>query len=359
MTTVPDRLRAIAAALAGGDAAALAPDAIETAIVQGVAPLVAAAAPALDAASRARLLDHVRASTIHGAALDEELRRLLPALARNGRAPLVIKGAHLAHTVYASPSLRPRGDTDLLILPGHRDEVIAALRAAGYSPAPLTSGTLILGQFLYQRMLGPGVVHYVDVHWRAAAPLVFGEAVDLTSMMAASVPIPGLGPAARGPAPHDALALACIHVVAHHWPDASLRWLNDLRLLSGALDDDGRARFAGAACAGRYREVAICALDRVRALFPSPALDAALGALGRTPAADEPSAALTRPCRRPHQDFLLDLKVAGWRRGPTLVREHLLPPPSYMRMAFAGTPLPLAYATRLVRAVGRLYRRGS
>lgn len=357
MTPGRDGVRALAEAIAGprADQVRLPSAAIDLAIDEGVAPLLAAspAAAALEAPARARLLDHVRASTIHDAALDDEVRRLLPALAAEGFAPLVIKGAHLAHTLYAASHLRPRGDTDLLIASDERDGVARTLAAAGYAPAPLTTGSLILGQFLFRKPLAPGLVHDVDVHWRAAAPLVFGDAFEWTAVAAASAPIAALGPAARGPAPHDALALACVHVVSHHWPGASLRWLYDLRLLAARLDDESRAAFARHAARGRYCAVAACALSGAREIFPAPALDLAIAALGSAGAGDEPSAALTRPDRTPFADYLLDLRVAGWRRGARLTREHLFPPPAYMRMAFAGRPLPIAYAARFVRALRR------
>ena len=344
---------AAAAAVLNGDATAMTAAVVDAAIAEGVAPLVAAsgALDGLDATSRARLLAHVHGSVIHDAALDDELRRLLPRLHTGDRPPVLIKGAHLAHAIYASPHLRPRDDSDVLIAPSQRAAVVAALGAAGYRPAALTSGSLILGQFLYEKTLGPGLVHYVDVHWRAAAPLVFAEAFDEAAIAAAGLPIPALGPSAVGPAPHDALALACVHVVAHHWPDASLRWWYDMRLLAGRLDADGRARLARSAVAGRFVAVALAALERARAVFPAPSLDEAIAVLRGAPRTREPSAALTRLRRPPLHDFFLDLRVAGWRRGATLVREHLLPPPSYMRMAFAGRPLPIAYAERLVRAV--------
>jgi hypothetical protein len=343
---------AVAAALNGEDVRLSAAD-VDTAIAESVAPLLAASAAAqsLDPASHARLLAHVHGAAAQDAALDEELRRILPRLAAGGHAPLVVKGAHLAHALYPSPHLRTRGDSDLLIAPAQRRAVAAALTDAGYAPAALTSGSVILGQFLYRRPLGPAIVHHVDVHWRAAAPLVFDEAFDSAALAARAVAIPALGPGARGPALEDALALACVHVVAHHWPDGSLRWWYDIRLLAERLGEDGRDRLAGAASAGRYVAVTIAALERTRTVFPSTALDAALDVLRRMPASREPSAALTRLRRPPLHDFLLDLRVAGWRRGATLVREHLLPPPSYMRMAFAGRPLPIAYAERLVRAV--------
>lgn len=354
--------RQVAAALNGGSdpALPLTDDAVGAAIAEGVAPLLAAspAAAALDERSRRRLLDHVRASTIHDAALDDELQRLLPAIAAAGAAPIVIKGAHLAHSLYPASHLRPRGDTDLLIAPSDRAAVTRALVASGYTPAPLTSGSLILGQFLYEKPLGSAIVHYVDVHWRAAAPLVFGDAFDARAIDIAGRPIAALGSAAHGPAAHDALALACVHLVSHHWPDGSLRWLYDLRLLAEALDDDARAAFAQGAARGRYREVASCALARAAAVFPSDAIDRAIAVLrdpsrGVEVGGGEPSAALTRVDRTPLADFLLDLRVAGWRRGPTLVREHLFPPARYMRMAFGHWPLPLAYAARLLRAVRR------
>jgi hypothetical protein len=351
-----DRLlvRDVAAALDGA-AVRLGPAAIDVAIAEGVGPLLAAspAVSSLDGVTRERLLVEARGASIHAAALDDELRRLLPALAAGGVHPIVIKGAHLAHAVYRSPALRPRTDTDLLIAPDQRERAAAALRQAGYVAPALTSGRVILGQFVLRKHLGPGVTHDVDVHWRAAAPLVFDGAFDSTVVAARGVPLPALGPAARGPSAADALALACVHVVAHHWPDASLRWWYDIRLLAAALGDEGRRRFTEAVSGGRYRAVAIAALDRARAVFPSVTLDAAIAPLRAAPPADEPSAALTRADRRGIDDFLLDLKVAGWRRGATLVREHLLPPPAYMRLAFAGRPLPIAYAERLVRAVTR------
>src|SRR5262249_28279782 len=86
LTKARDGVREVAAAIAGAGSIALPPCAVDVAIDEGVAPLLAAsdAAATLDEGSRARLLDHVRASAVHGAALDEALRRLLPALETAG-----------------------------------------------------------------------------------------------------------------------------------------------------------------------------------------------------------------------------------------------------------------------------------
>src|SRR5204862_5218767 len=111
MTALRAGVREVAAALADPrrPPSPLPAAAIDAAIDEAVGALLAASAAAgtLDSASRTRLIEHVRASTIHDAALDEELRCLLPALADAGFAPIVIKGAHLAHALYPSPHLRP------------------------------------------------------------------------------------------------------------------------------------------------------------------------------------------------------------------------------------------------------------
>jgi Uncharacterised nucleotidyltransferase len=46
---------------------------------------------------------------------EQELRRVLMRLDEHGIQPLLLKGVPLACTLYRSPTLRPREDTDLLI----------------------------------------------------------------------------------------------------------------------------------------------------------------------------------------------------------------------------------------------------
>ena len=46
---------------------------------------------------------------------EQELRRVLRRLDEHGIRPLLLKGVPHAYTLYKSPALRPRSDTDLLI----------------------------------------------------------------------------------------------------------------------------------------------------------------------------------------------------------------------------------------------------
>jgi hypothetical protein len=349
---------ALGAILDGGSADDCDPAAIVAqAIRHRVSALLARTpfAATLGATAAAALAEDVRLAVVHGALLDQELDRVLRELAARGIRPLVTKGAQLAHVIYDSPHLRPRADTDLLIHCADRRAITDALPALGYEPCAATSGTVIYGEFHFQRSLRSGVVHYLDIHWRAAAPLLFAHAFDMRALLATARPVPALSPHAHGPALHHALGLGCIHVVAHHWDTLLLIWLHDLRLLADALDDEGQRLFVEAAMAGKYCDLAYCALRTTRLYFRSAALDRLVDRLAPLADGREPSAVLTHEGRGRVDDLLLDLKGARWRERVQLLREHVFPPAAYMRAAFGEGPLALAYTRRVLRGVRRWF----
>jgi len=329
---------------------------VERAIVHRVSALLARTtwAHELHPANRDPLDVDARLAAVHSAVLDRELEALLARLAEQGIRPLVTKGAHLSHTVYAEPALRPRADTDLLITPEQKAGITDALAACGYVRSARTNGTTILGQFQVERRLRPDVAHYIDVHWRPAAPLMFDRAFDTRAVIAAGEPIHALGLHARGPSHADALALSCIHLVSHHWHQILLVWLQDIRLLAEALTDDDRQRCVERAVAGRYTVILHAALMTTRLYFESDGLDRAITCVASRLNDAEPAAALVRDHRRPADDLWLDLRLAAWHQRAQLLREHVLPPADYMRSRFAG-PIPLAYATRLLRGVKKWF----
>lgn len=329
---------------------------VERAIVHRVSALLARArwSQTLLPAEAAKLNEDARLGALHGAVLDRELERLLSALDDRGVTPLVTKGAHLAHVVYSSPALRPRADTDVLIDPASKFTTAEVLTAQGYARSPRTSGALILGQFGFERRLRSDVTHYVDVHWRPAAPLIFEGAFDLGRLSTGAAAIPALGPHARGPSLPDALALSCVHLVAHHWHEILLVWLYDIRLLADAIDEHGRRQLVERAIAGSYTVVLNAALRTARLYFESAGLDQAIAAIAPHVNEGEAAAALTRNGRRKVDDLWLDLRHAAWRQRAQLLREHVLPPPDYMRARFGG-PMPLAYAKRVLRGVRKWF----
>jgi hypothetical protein len=281
------------------------------------------------------------------AAQDRELTRVLAHLASGGISPILIKGAHLAHTIYPSSASRPRGDTDMVIAAEEEPLVAALLQNAGYSRLVHVRGTLILGQCHFDRIDGLGVVHALDVHWRLAAPLVFRHVLPAATLRASRVAIPALGPHAWGPSRPHALLIACVHLIAHHRTDPIPLWLHDIALLADGLGDDERRLFFDTAEAAGILSVCAAALDRARREFDAPALAllegrARAGAASRT----EPSARLLA-AKRPIDELWLDLRTAdGWYERLTLLREHLFPDAAYVRARAPDSWLPLAYARR-------------
>jgi len=349
---------AVAAALDGRpvDAACDPAAVVERAILHRVSALLARSewARGLPAEHAAALAEDANLSAFHGALIDDDLRALLRGLHKRGVRCLLTKGAHFSHRFYPSPLLRPRTDSDLLILPADATAVKAALEECGYSPCDRTSGSVILGQFQVQRPMAGGITHVVDVHWRPAAPLVFERTFDVAATIREGDPLPSLGPYAHGPSPRRALALACIHLVAHHWHQILLIWLLDIRLLAEALDDADGDAVIDDAVLGRYTILLDVALKTTRLYFTSAAVDRLIARLAPRICLDEPGAVLIQAGRRKVDDLMFDLRVAGWRKGAQLLREHVLPPADYMR-ARSSAPLPVAYAVRLLRGVSRWF----
>jgi len=358
--TLAGARRAVAAALAGRALPeAIDDDAlVDVAIAARVAALFAAspAAGKLRDGPAARLAEQVRHTALGLAVLDEELKRALSALGDAGVEAVVIKGAHLAHAVYRAPWMRPRADTDLLIPTQARAACERVLARLGYTGAVHVRGSLILGQFHVERPGPAGSRHALDLHWRLAAPLAAEQILPARRVLDAAQPLPGLGAAARGPALHDALALSCLHLAAHHWPSCDLLWLMDVRLLALALDARGGDAFVADACERRYRVLASAVLAAAQQELPHSSLLELIRRLDAANADDEGGTYLLDSQRTPARDLLFDVRHAGWRTGARLIGEHLFPDREYMRASFGARPLPVAYAARAWRGARRWIR---
>jgi hypothetical protein len=307
-------------------------------------PAASAAPPAI--ASRLNAL--AAANEAFSAAQDREVTRVLRHLATGGVSPILIKGAHLANTIYPSSAMRPRKDADLVIAADELVRLASLLDEAGYHRLDHVRGSLILGQCHFQRTDDLGVTHGLDAHWRIAAPLVFRDVLPAVMLRASRVPLPRLGEHAWGPSTPHALIIACVHLIAHHRADPMLIWLYDMARLADALDEGDAATFVETADAAGISAVCASALDRARQYFDGPALTSlAAQVRARSSRGVEPSARLLT-ATRPIDEAWLDFRTAaGWSERMTLIREHLWPDAAYMRATIAPRGwLPLAYARR-------------
>ena len=351
----PRELRAqVAAVLNGQDPAPGVPDdaIVRTAIAHGVGPQISVSAFARTLRGEAAALaaETGRLEVIHAALINDELRRVLAALSSAGLKTVVVKGAHLAHAVYGRPHLRARSDSDLLIAIDDRDAVEQVIKRCGYRCPVHVRGRVILGQFHMERQDRSDVTHALDLHWRVAAPLLVERLLPARAVIESARPLPELGPHALAPSLAHALAFACLHLAAHHWPDPDLLWLYDLRAIVDRMSKDDQRTFVALAPAGRFASLAAAVLGVARETFPSARLDALIASLRVDPS--EPALRLLSH-RRPFDDLRLDLRYATTAQRFQLVREHLFPGREYIRAAAPGAPLAAAYARRIATGARR------
>lgn len=289
---------------------------------------------------------------------EDALRRLVAAFRDADVKALVVKGAHLAYAVYARPDLRPRLDTDVLVRLEDRRRAEAALRAAGYDAVPTSGGSLVSYQASFSLFRAGGVVHVVDLHWRLANPQVFGDVLTFDDLDRAAEPLPSLENA-WVPSPGHAMLLAAIHQVAHHPDDDHLIWSCDLDRIARRLDDASWRRVVDEAGARRVGAVLAKGLDQASARLRTPLPDwvATDPALRSDEARSAPTAAFLEPGRRHVQTVAQDFRLLpSWSARGRFVRQHLFPPPSYMRTVYAPSshwPLPVLYLQRACRGAWR------
>jgi hypothetical protein len=294
---------------------------------------------------------------------ERALQRALARVAAGGVRALLMKGVDLAYSVYPRPDLRPRVDTDLLVAPEDRPAVTALLEQEGYCRVVQSGGDLVMYQEAFSIAVVPGVTHVIDLHWRITNPQRFGESLAFGELYAASVPRPSLGPSARGLSPVHALALACVHRIAHHYDAPRLIWLYDIHLLASALDETEWREWAALVRQRRVVSAARRGLTLAGQFWSSPVPADVLAALaagdreGDDDAFENPGS--------PHAARVWsDLRrQPDWSSRWRLASQHLFPTLSYMRTVYAPSstaPWPWLYVRRLVSGARRwLHRRPS
>jgi hypothetical protein len=340
---------------------ALLPDAIEVSRAERLHLLLADvvgrahAWPADKAVLRAGLVAETRAAAVDDMARTRELVRVVERLEVAGCAPVVFKGAALAHSHYPQPWLRARVDTDVLVSEATRAPAADVFTALGYRRAPLVSGRLVMYQEMFVREEAGGLEHVFDLHWRVTNPQATSLVLthDRLRGRATSVAVPG--GVVQAPCPADALVLACVHRAAHHQDAQDLLWLYDIHLLARGLTQPEWADATATAVASAV--TALCARglqlagERFRTRVPAFVSEA----LGQGPA-NEASAVFLRPDLTPAARLRSDLRALSRLDRARLLVEVVLPPRDYMRAAFGGGLLPWLYVRRLVRGAGKWLR---
>jgi len=279
----------------------------------------------------------------------DETVRVLDALEAAGVRPLLFKGTPLAYRCYPEPWLRPRNDTDLLIRASDEPRAARALEDLGYTRRPRPSGEHVTHQSAWTAVRS-GLHFEWDVHWKLSDPQVFADLFPYDSLASRAVAVPALGGAARTVDDVDALLVACVHRVAHHYDQPTLIFLYDVALLADRvtaasrwLELTERAKAAGIAAVTRR------GLDLARSLLNAAVPADVVRSLDRA-SPNEPTAAYLKPSLRKIDILKSDLSRLAWRGRLRLLSEHLFPPRDYMIRKYGDrprVPLPLLYAARI------------
>lgn len=344
-------------------------DCIEQAEFHGIYCLLHAAIGRiqdLPDALRSRLQLMTRQRAVWELREQRSLHTALAALAAHGIKVLVFKGSALAHTHYANPVWRTRGDSDLLVAATQAQQAASILHTLGYQePGRDLDHSGYQSSFEYEAP--EGGLHSIDLHWQLNNSELLSGLFTMEELWLRSRSLPVPGAAARTPEPVDALLIACVHRGVHkmtlyqvndsmHYTGDRLIWLYDLDLLVRGFSLAEWECFVQRACAKGIAQCCAESLQLAARYFGTPLPAQQMARLLAASAGEADRYLGAGPFRR---DWL-DLRAnPGWRAQVDFCRHQLFPPPGYMRSKYASAHcrwLPWLYIRRFAEGLARYCR---
>lgn len=295
----------------------------------------------------------------------QALTEALHSLSHSGVQAILIKGTPLAYSHYADASLRPRGDTDLVIPPAMVVQACTALEAQGFRRENAVRGRFISYQSTFTKVDTAGFTHALDVHWRLNNSEVLSKLLTYDELAQDALPLAALGTTALAASPVHSLLIACIHRCSHrqnpyfvdevaHHTDSRLIWLYDIHVLAQSLTATQWESLG--ALARQKNLVALCkeSLLLTQSCFETRLPASVTESLATSDADAAPSRYLeSSKARQQWMDFVA-------LRNPLdqlqFIRELVFPPVAYMRAKFpddAPALLGWRYVMRAARGVGK------
>ena len=286
------------------------------------------------------------------------LSRIVSALSQCEVRPVIFKGTALAHTLYANPALRARGDTDLIVRPQDRAQVAGALTSHGFQRNSGVSGQFISYQATYTLKTPGSGQHDIDLHWRINNSELLSRLFSYEDLCSKSVPLPRLCSDALAASPVHALLLACMHRAVHkqspyyvsgeaYYSGDRLIWLYDIHLLARSLT---RAQWQEVLSEARQKglsSVCLEGLQRARLHLHTSIPEFVSAALKKADKGERPATYLNGGhLRRAQMDFAA---IEGAANKLRFLRELVFPPASYMQTKFHNAStfqMPWLYARR-------------
>lgn len=190
--------------------------------------------------------------------LYRQLGQVLTTMQAAGIPTLLLKGAHLAQTVYGDIGLRAMSDLDLLVTEADLPRAHQLLLALGYRPPTTISST-----FHHLPELSKPGAFPIDLHW-TIMPIRQHQSLPMTPLWQRAIPLDGALAGAVGLVPVDLLLHLILHTAVQHTFVFGLRSLYDIatviRTYDATLDWSQVAEQANAWQIGRaaYLTLTLC-----------------------------------------------------------------------------------------------------
>lgn len=273
------------------------------------------------------------------------LSDVLDAFAAADIHPLFLKGSAFAYDLYATPSSRSRGDTDLFI--SQQDLTRARERLAGLGFELQSEQHQHMEELeqqeLWELVANDGSLHDIDLHWQVMNCQALRNLFVFSDCAAQPLALPRLHSAARALSRPRALIHACLHRANHitspyyangikYYGGDRLIWAQDIHLLANALSQTDWEIFCAAAIAGGGARVCQDGLEiaqmRLGTQLPAGILDR----LGAAP--DQTADRYLSEGRQLHR-VMMDLRaVPGLRKKLSFIRVKLFPPTALLRSKY-------------------------
>jgi len=232
----------------------------------------------------------------------------------------------------------------------------------GYVCPAETSGRLVSYQRHYHKIDRHGVAHAFDVHWKISNLQALAERFSWQELWRCRVPVAALGSSAVTVDNAHALLLALVHRAGHHPGSHNLLWIYDLHVLASGLRPAEMSQVQEMAVARGLGQVTADGLALARDRFGNRAVASIVDAL-RARGVHPGDAMLIEGPWTQARVLRLDLDaLPNWRARGRLIREHLLPPASYMRVRYgvrSNLLLPGLYVWRALLGAPKWFRRRS
>ena len=276
------------------------------------------------------------------------ISEVVKAMNERGILPLLLKGTGLAYDLYAEPSQRSRGDTDILISFSDLPTARTVLENLGFGKSinmEMSDDLKHQEEWVHERN---GTFHAVDLHWSMINSEALRDVMPFSELQRKAVPLNKLCDGARSLSRVDALIFACLHRAKHlsssYYVDGKryeggdrLIWIQDIKLLSNALTKEDWTELKTKARDGGLGRICWSGLkqasDRINGHIPNGVLNELEHMTESSVVADYLLSKKT--FARPFQDIRA---LPGFGAKFRFIRQNLFPPTRYMHRKYPDMP---------------------